>query len=55
MFHARTCRLLDRVVPWLERFERMWTPSVGQSLVTVCRKMIVTNRKGARDAVAGTI
>ena len=50
MFHARTCQRLDRIVPWLERFERMWTPSVGQSLVTVCRKMIVTNRKGTRDA-----
>lgn len=37
-FPARTCKLLDRLVPWLERVERIWAPPIGQSLVTVCRK-----------------
>lgn len=37
-FHAGTCRLLDRFVPWLERLERVWAPPLGQSLVTICRK-----------------
>lgn len=39
MFHARICRPLDRIVPWLERLEQRWRPSLGQSLVTVCRKL----------------
>ena len=39
MFDAHACGLLDQLVPWLERLERLWTPPVGQSLVTICRKM----------------
>lgn len=38
--HAGTCRWLDRFVPWVERLERVWTPPLGQSLVTICRKAI---------------
>ena len=38
MFRASICQGLDRFVPWFERLERMWTPPVGQSLVTICRK-----------------
>ena len=38
MFDARACGLLDRLVPWLERLERLWPPPLGQSLVTICRK-----------------
>ena len=37
-FHVGACRLLDRLVPWLERLERVWAPPIGQSLVTICRK-----------------
>ena len=36
-FPPRACKLLDRLVPWLERVERAWAPAIGQSLVTVCR------------------
>ncbi len=32
------CALLDKVVPLLERFEKLWTPPIGQSIVTVCAK-----------------
>lgn len=44
MFDARICRRLDRLVPWLERLERLWPPPIGQSLVTVCRKTVLASR-----------
>lgn len=37
-FNKDACKKLDKIVPYLERFESIFHPPIGQSLIAICSK-----------------